>query len=302
MSIPADYLERVYAGVLGKLIGVYLGRPFEGWTYQRILQELGPIEYYVHDRLKVPLVVTDDDISGTFTFVRALAEHGVKADLSAEEIGKTWLNSIVEQRSILWWGGNGNSTEHTAWLNLQRGIAAPLSGAIATNGQTVAEQIGAQIFIDGWALVAPGNPHLAAGFAEAAGSVSHDGESVYAAKLLAAMEAEAFLSTDIDHLLDVGLSVIPGDSLIARLVADVRSWCSELPDWRDAQAEDRRPIRLRQVSRQLSCRAQSRPHHPRPALFARRFPSGDEDRQHGRMGYGLQFRQCRLPDRRDAWP
>jgi ADP-ribosylglycohydrolase len=241
MSIPADYLERVYAGVLGKLIGVYLGRPFEGWTYQRILQELGPIEYYVHDRLKVPLVVTDDDVSGTFTFVRALAEHGVKADLTAEEIGKTWLNSIVERRSILWWGGNGNSTEHTAWLNLQRGIAAPLSGAIATNGKTVAEQIGAQIFIDGWALVAPGNPHLAARFAEAAGSVSHDGESVYAAKLLAAMEAEAFLSADIDHLLDVGLSVIPGDSLIARLVADVRSWSSELSDWRDARQkiEDR---------------------------------------------------------------
>jgi ADP-ribosylglycohydrolase len=241
MSIPADYLERVYAGVLGKLIGVYLGRPFEGWTYQRILQELGPIEYYVHDRLKVPLVVTDDDISGTFTFVRALAEHGVKADLSAEEIGKTWLNSIVEQRSILWWGGNGNSTEHTAWLNLQRGIAAPLSGAIATNGKTVAEQIGAQIFIDGWALVAPGNPHLAARFAEAAGSVSHDGESVYAAKLLAAMEAEAFLSADVHHLLEVGLSVIPGDSLIARLVADVRSWSSELSDWRDARQkiEDR---------------------------------------------------------------
>jgi ADP-ribosylglycohydrolase len=241
MPIPADYLERVYAGVLGKLIGVYLGRPFEGWTYQRILQELGPIEYYVHDRLKVPLVVTDDDVSGTFTFVRALAEHGVKADLSAEEIGKTWLNSIVEQRSILWWGGNGNSTEHTAWLNLQRGIAAPLSGAIATNGKTVAEQIGAQIFIDGWALVAPGNPHLAARFAEAAGSVSHDGESVYAAKLLAAMEAEAFLSADIHHLIDVGLSVIPGDSLIARLVADVRSWSSELSDWRDARQkiEDR---------------------------------------------------------------
>ena len=31
MSLPADYAERVYAGVLGKLIGVYLGRPFEGW-------------------------------------------------------------------------------------------------------------------------------------------------------------------------------------------------------------------------------------------------------------------------------
>ena len=235
MSVPADYLERVYAGVLGKLIGVYLGRPFEGWTYQRIMNELGPIEYYVHDRLNAPLVVTDDDVSGTFTFVRALAEHGVKADLSAEEIGKTWLNSIVEQRSILWWGGNGNSTEHTAWLNLKRGVSAPHSGSIATNGQAVAEQIGAQIFIDGWALVAPGQPKLAAQFAEAAGSVSHDGESVHAAKLLAAMEAEAFLSTDIDHLIDVGLSVIPGNSLIARLVADVRAWHAELPDWRDAR-------------------------------------------------------------------
>jgi ADP-ribosylglycohydrolase len=235
MNVPADYLERVYAGVLGKLIGVYLGRPFEGWTYQRIMKELGPIEYYVHDRLNAPLVVTDDDVSGTFTFVRALAEHGVKPDLSPEEIGKTWLNAIVEQRSILWWGGNGNSTEHTAWLNLKRGVPAPHSGSIATNGQAVAEQIGAQIFIDGWALVAPGRPKLAAQLAEAAGSVSHDGESVHAAKLLAAMEAEAFLSSDIDHLIDVGLSVIPGNSLIARLVADVRGWHAALPDWRDAR-------------------------------------------------------------------
>ncbi len=235
MSVPADYLERVYAGVLGKLIGVYLGRPFEGWTYQRIMRELGAIEYYVHDRLGVPLVVTDDDVSGTFTFVRALAEHGVKEDLSAEEIGKTWLNSIIEQRSILWWGGRGNSTEHTAWLNLAGGVPAPHSGSIAVNGEAVAEQIGAQIFIDGWAMVAPGKPKLAARLAEAAGSVSHDGESVYAAKLLAAMEAEAFVSSDIDHLLDVGLSVIPGNSLIARLVADVRGWRAKFPDWRDAR-------------------------------------------------------------------
>ena len=34
--LPDDYAERVYAGVLGKVIGVYLGRPFEGWTYERI--------------------------------------------------------------------------------------------------------------------------------------------------------------------------------------------------------------------------------------------------------------------------
>lgn len=235
MALPNDYLERVYAGVLGKLIGVFLGRPFENWTHQRIMKELGPIDYYVHDRLNVPLVVTDDDVAGTFVFLRAFDEHGIKPDLSAEEIGKTWLNNIVENRAILWWGGSGNSTEHTAWLNLKRGIPAPASGSIQTNGQTVAEQIGAQIFIDGWAMVSPGQPALAAQLATQAARVSHDGEAVYAAKLLAAMEAEAFVSNDIDHLIDVGLSVIPAQSLIARLIADVRAWHKELPDWRDCR-------------------------------------------------------------------
>ena len=231
MPVPNDYLERVYAGVLGKLIGVYLGRPFEGWTYQRIIQELGPIEYYVHERLNQPLVVTDDDIAGTFTFLRALEDYGTSSDLSAEDIGKAWLNYIVEERSILWWGGSGNSTEHTAWLNLMKGISAPQSGSITTNGSTIAEQIGAQIFIDGWALVAPNQPALAAKLAEQAAKVSHDGESVHAAVLWAAMEAEAFSCSDIDHLVDTGLRFIPTDSLIAKLVADVRGWHKENPDW-----------------------------------------------------------------------
>ncbi|KAI0471037.1 ADP-ribosylation/Crystallin J1 [Xylariaceae sp. FL0804] len=225
-SLPNDYLERVYAGVLGKIIGVYVGRPFEGWTHQRILRELGPVYHYVHDKFGQPLVVTDDDVSGTFTFVRALEEHGATEDLSAEQIGKTWLNNVIHRRSVFWWGGRGISTEHTAYLNLRDGIAAPRSGSMQTNGKTVAEQIGAQIFIDGWAMVAPGRPALAAKLAGAAASVSHDGEAVHAARLWAAMEAEAFVSKDVDHLLDVGLAYVPADSLIAAVIADVRGWCA----------------------------------------------------------------------------
>ncbi|MBV9874137.1 MAG: ADP-ribosylglycohydrolase family protein [Verrucomicrobia bacterium] len=232
MYSSPDYLERVYAGVLGKIIGVYLGRPFEGWTQQRILSELGEIWDYQHERLGVPLVVADDDISGTFTFLRALPDHGGSADLTAEQIGKSWLNYIVENRSILWWGGMGNSTEHTAFLRLKNGTPAPQSGAIATNGKTVAEQIGAQIFIDGWALVCPGNPTLAAELARKAGSVSHDGEAIYASQLLAAMEAQAFVEPDIDQLIETGLKYLPADCLITRLVNDIRSWHRADNDWR----------------------------------------------------------------------
>jgi len=157
-NLPNNYTEQVYAGVLGKIIGVYLGRPFEGWSYDRIMAELGEVNDYVHEKLDVPLIVTDDDISGTFTFLRALPDYGNSLELTPKQIGQTWLNYLIEERTILWWGGMGNSTEHTAYLRLKNGIDAPESGSIATNGKVVAEQIGSQIFIDGWAMVAPGDP------------------------------------------------------------------------------------------------------------------------------------------------
>lgn len=107
-TIPTDYLHRVYAGVLGKIFGVLVGRPFENWTYQQILDRLGPIHYYVHEKFGLPCVVIDDDISGTFTFVRALEEHGL--DITPADVGHTWLNNVIEKKSVFWWGGNGIST------------------------------------------------------------------------------------------------------------------------------------------------------------------------------------------------
>ncbi len=232
MSLPSDYLERVYAGVLGKIIGVYLGRPFEGWTYEAISERLGEINYYVHDRLGVPLIVTDDDISGTFTFIRALEDYGYDPEISPAQIGQTWLNYLIEEQTVLWWGGMGNSTEHTAYLRLKQGVEAPLSGSVELNGKVVAEQIGAQIFIDGWALVAPGDPEFAADLAGRAGSVSHGGEAVYGAQCLAAMEAQAFVESDINKLIDTGASVIPNDSIIYAMINDIREWHAKEPDWR----------------------------------------------------------------------
>lgn len=235
MTLPTDYVERVYAGVLGKIIGVYLGRPFEGWSYEAITEHLGDINYYVHEKLHVPLIVTDDDISGTFTFMRALQDYGYNKDLTAKQIGKTWLNYLIEEQTILWWGGMGNSTEHTAYLRLKDGIDAPMSGSMELNGQVVAEQIGAQIFIDGWAMVSPGDPEQAADFARRAGSVSHDGEAIYGAQVLAAMEAQAFVESDLNKLIDTGLSFIPDDSVIYYMLNDIREWHAKEPDWRKAR-------------------------------------------------------------------
>lgn len=229
------YREKVYAGVLGKVIGVYLGRPFEGWHYNQIQDRLGDIEYYVHDKLNVPLIVTDDDISGTFTFLRAVNDHHKTASISAKEIGQSWLNYLIEEKTILWWGGMGNSTEHTAYLRLKAGIDAPASGSMALNGKVVAEQIGAQIFIDGWAMIAPGDPDKAAHLARTAASVSHDGEAILGAVSLAVMESLAFIESDTDVLLDTALSYLPDQSVIYRLISDIRHWHAGEQDWRETR-------------------------------------------------------------------
>ncbi|NLY52908.1 MAG: ADP-ribosylglycohydrolase family protein, partial [Firmicutes bacterium] len=235
MELSHEYIEKVYAGVLGKIIGVYLGRPFEGWTCHRIMEELGEVNYYVHEKLGKPLVVTDDDISGTFTFVRALEDYGFDRDLTPQQIGETWLNYLIENRTILWWGGLGNSTEHTAYLRLKSGVPAPQSGSMELNGKVVAEQIGAQIFIDGWAMVCPGDPELAADFARRAASVSHDGEAIYGAQVIAAMEAQAFIESNLDKLVDTAVALIPRDSVIYKMIEDIREWHSKEPDWRKAR-------------------------------------------------------------------
>ena len=222
-----NYERRVYAGVLGKAIGVYMGRPFEGWSKEAIEERWGRIEGYVHEDQGVPLVVPDDDITGTFTFVRALEDSGQYADTPASFFGETWLNYLVEGKTVLWWGGMGHSTEHTAYLRLKQGIPSPESGSIERNGATVAQQIGAQIFIDAFGLVAPGKPELAVKLARAAASVSHDGEAVYAAMAVAAMVSGAFVERDMAALLDLGARFIPEESVISRVHRDVRTWAAQ---------------------------------------------------------------------------
>jgi ADP-ribosylglycohydrolase len=234
MALPADYAERVYAGVLGKIVGVYLGRPFEQWTHAQIEERLGEITGYVtgHPAIEPakranPVVVADDDISGTFTFLRALEDYG--PGVTPAQIGQTWLNYVIEGRSTFWWGGVGVSTEHTAYLRLKDALPVPKPDVLS-------EQIGAQIFIDGWAMACPGDPERAADFARRAASVSHGGEAVHAARVIAAMEASAFVERDIGRLLDTGVSLVPRDSVIARVIEDVRGWHAADGDWRRTRA------------------------------------------------------------------
>jgi len=229
VKLPPDYDERVYAGWLGKCIGVRFGAPIEGWTYEDIHDHLGEVRDYL-PLLPGTVFQPDDDTAFPMILIRALEDYG--PDATAAQMGETALNYLADERGTLWWGGYGVSTEHTAYLNLKAGIPAPLSGSADLNGATVAEQIGGQIFSDVWGLVAPDHPKLAAEYAARASSITHDGNGLYGGRYVAAAVSAAFTASDVEAIMERALVVIPADCEYARVVRAVMAFHAAHPqDW-----------------------------------------------------------------------
>jgi ADP-ribosylglycohydrolase len=239
MAIPGDYLERLYAGFIGKNVGIRLGAPVEPaiWTYERIREVYGEVTGYLKPYRNF---AADDDANGPVFFARPLLEGGATLGpgfaLEPAAVGRAWLDYARDGVGMFWWGGYGRSTEHSAYLNLKAGIPAPESGSIARNGSTVAEQIGGQIFSDSWGLVWPCRPDRAAEFAEAAASVSHDGEALQGARFVAACIAAAFSrpSGGARAVVEAGLDQLRPGSTYERITRAVMAFHDGRPDdWRE---------------------------------------------------------------------
>lgn len=200
--IRADYIQRTYSGWLGKVIGIRMGAPIENWSKEKIEQVYGKklTDYLV----SYEDFATDDDSNGPLFFVRGLEHY---ENLTAEAMGYTFLNYIPKEHGFFWWGEE-LSTEHTAFKNLYAGIMAPESGNASRNGIQMAEQIGGQIFIDGFGFVAPGNPKLAADLAESSARVTHDLDGVAGARFIAACIALAYERTGIVTIMKEALEYV----------------------------------------------------------------------------------------------
>ncbi|WP_044480387.1 ADP-ribosylglycohydrolase family protein [Paenibacillus antibioticophila] len=233
MKFPNDYMERLYGGWLGKVIGVIHGANIEGWSYERIEQTFGEITDYPYF---FKHFAADDDINGPALFMRALDDFE-PARLTAQEMGHTLRNYTGEGHGFFWWGGYGVSTEHTAYMNLKNGVPAPQSGSIEQNGRTTAEQIGGQIFSDCWGLVCPGDLEKAAELAGMMSSVTHGGDGIRGGRFIAACIASAFVRERIEDIVEDGLPVIEETSDYAQMARDVIAFCKQHPDdWREAFA------------------------------------------------------------------
>ena len=207
-----NYVEKTYAGWLGKVIGIRMGSPIEGYSKEKIELLYGKnLLQYIVDYQDF---ACDDDSNGPLFFVHAYDHY---KEVSEREMGYTFLNYIANEHGFFWWG-NELSTEHTAYKNLLNGIESPQSGSAKVNGQEMAEQIGGQIFIDGFGFMAPGNPQLAADMAEKSARVTHDLEGVYGARFIAACIALSYVKDNITEIMKEALLEIPKNCLYKEVV------------------------------------------------------------------------------------
>lgn len=210
-----DYRDKVLGCWMGKNIGGTLGAPME-WRRQ-----VNAVSFYTQDLKGDPL--PNDDLDIQLLWLVALEEKGI--DLDARLLAEYWCLYVTPH-----WSEYG-----TAKINLRSGLPPPLSG---TSENLFKDSCGAFIRSEIWACVCPGNPQQAARYAYEDAILDHgNGEGTYAEVFCAALEAAAFVETDLRKLIDIGLSFIPPDCGVAKAVRCARQCQGEGKTWQEARDE-----------------------------------------------------------------
>ena len=222
------YLYAVYSSWLGKIIGIRLGAPVENYSSEKIEQLYHGKTGYLVD---YDIFASDDDSNGPLFFFRSLLD---KNELTSDDIANTMLGYIQRYQGFFWWGGEGISTEHTAYLNLERGIKPPFSGKSSTNGIALSEQIGGQIFSDCWGYLSLGDPIQAKEFAIKASCISHDGNGIQGGIFVAVAISLAYVNDNIVDVINQTLNYLDSDMEYYRVVRVIMDYYYQHPEnWKD---------------------------------------------------------------------
>ncbi len=209
----AVYLDKVYGAWLGKSIAGTIGAPFEG------RKELFD---YTYDPKAIEQMLPNDDLDLQVLWLHVLEQKGIH--LRSIDLAEAFYRHYPFVPG-----------EYAYFKkNYARGILPPLSGAF--NNRYYINGMGCPIRSEIWACISPGNPDLAASFAEKDGVLDHAGDSVYAEQFLAAVEASAFLESDLERLLDGNMRFLPEGSRIRQLVEDTRRWSATISDWQTTRS------------------------------------------------------------------
>ena len=209
------FRDKVYGCWLGKNCGGTLGAPLE-----KAFGEPEPFDVWWYPQLQEG-GIPNDDLEMQLIWLKALEEVG--SGLRAADLAQYWLDHIGYN-----WDEYGLSK-----TNLRLGLLPPVSGHY---NNWFKDCMGCPIRSEIWACVAPGVPSIAVRFAYEDAICDHaGGESVFGELFNTAIESAAFVISDREQLLEIGLSYVPTWSKTARAITAARDAYAAGEDWKSAR-------------------------------------------------------------------
>jgi hypothetical protein len=115
---------------------------------------------------------------------------------------------------------------------MEIGIEPSLTGKISINPWADFNLSG-QFVSEAWGMISPGMPQTAARLCLYYTHVSIEGEPSQSAQMFATMISTAYLTSDIQKILDAGQAALDPQSEFHGILRDVRGWHGQNPsDWR----------------------------------------------------------------------
>lgn len=253
-------LDRLHGAWTGRSAGCALGKPVEilGMMGHGGLNGRGAIKKYLKARNDWPLtdyvsgkpaddggipvgcpaslrenicyMEPDDDIHYSLIGLKVLEEKGIH--FSWSDVADAWNASLpyvaictAETQAIL----NYNLKTPSPHMRRQKTYTTP--EFTRRHNNPYREYIGAQIRADGWAYCCAGNPELAAELAWRDAHWTHTANGIYGEMMMAAMIAAAFAESDPRRLVEIGLSEIPKNCILAECVRQALTWVDEYADF-----------------------------------------------------------------------
>lgn len=211
-------MDKIQGGWAGQIIGCTYGGPTE-FKYATIIDKNVDIPWHEHMVKQwfdnQPGLY--DDVYMDLTFVDVFAKEGLDAPV------ESFANAFAHAGYPLW---HANAQ---ARYNILQGIMPPASGAWENNPH--ADDIDFQIEADYAGLMAPGMVNAASYYCDDIGHIMNYGDGWYGGVYMAAMYSLAFVSDDIDFVVNEALKTIPEQSRFYKCMSDVIRWSKENDDW-----------------------------------------------------------------------
>jgi len=221
ITMPGQVMkDKIKGGWAGQTIGVTFGGPYEFRYNGTFIQDYQPL-FYSDGYIRKTMLETPglyDDLYMDLTFVDVFERLGLDAPVDS------FANAFAHAGYQLW------HANQAARYNILHGIKAPESGNWINSPH--ADDIDYQIESDYAGLMSPGMPNTASAISDKIGHIMNYGDGWYGGVYFGALYSLAFLSNDVNYVVNEALKAIPANSTYYQCMADVIGWHKKYPaDW-----------------------------------------------------------------------